>query len=179
MKPLPPDPDQAAAFVLADLSKPDVSYRPDRVHLDYEARLEQAGITFDARGFTEQGFLLKRLTSRALILEAAWSQTIRELSNPHLAPKDRGAIVRAASRLQEDLDRTFALILRVRNSQGEDTAPFLSGKEQAIADDPRPDAVMQGAHALTVSQLVRAEQMGEMVFDMELTGMADEPRIEP
>lgn len=145
-KKLPAAPDQASAFVLADLSAPDGSYPPERVHTDYEARLAEAGIVFNDDGFCEQGFLLRRLTARALILETAWHQTIRALSEPYLDTKGRGAIVRAASRLQEDLDKTYALILRVRKAQGENLEPFLSAADQAIADDPRPEVTLQGQH---------------------------------
>lgn len=167
MRSLPVDPDTAAAFVLADLTKPDVGYDPSRVTPDYRARLADAGVLIDDEGFSEQGFLLRRLTSRALILDTAWLQTIQGLANPRLDPKSRGAIVRAASKLQEDLDRTYALILRVRKAQGENEAPFLSAADQALADDSRAESLTLGAYGLSIPQIVRAEALGEAIYAAE------------
>lgn len=164
---LPADPEQAAAFTLADLSAPDGSYPPDRVHTDYEMRMAQAGIVFDENGFNAQGFLLRRLTSRSLILETAWHQTMRQLADKHLTPQQTGTLIRAASRLQEDVDKTLALILKVRTAQGEGAFPFLTGSEQAIADDPRADAVMFKGGILTIPQVVQAELLGEAIADAE------------
>ncbi|KAA0911467.1 hypothetical protein [Pusillimonas sp. ANT_WB101] len=164
---LPADPEQAAAFTLADLSAPDGSYPPDRVHTDYEMRMAQAGIVFDENGFNEQGFLLRRLTSRSLILETAWHQTMRQLADTHLTPQQTGTLIRAASRLQEDMDKTLALILKVRTAQGEGAYPFLTGSEQAVADDPRAEALTLKDGILTIPQVVQAELLGEAIADAE------------
>lgn len=72
----------------------------------------------------------------------------------HLLPKERGYLVRSASKLQEDMDKTLGLILKVRQAQGEGTTPFLSQPEQAIADDPRVEALSMSTFRLSIPQLV-------------------------
>lgn len=78
-----------------------------------------------------------------------------------------GTLVRAAGRLQEDLDKTVALVVKVRRAQGEDVAPFLTANEQAIADDPRAEHLMHTKYGLRIPELVRVEKLGEEIADAE------------
>jgi len=169
---LPADLDQAAALVLADLTAPDGRLLPQR-RQHYQARMADAGVVIDDDGFCEQGFLLKRLTARAVILETAWLQTIGELADSRLPPAMKGQVIRGASRLQEDLDKTLALIVRVRKAQGENYAPFLTAADQALADDSRADDLMMGQYGLSIPQIVRAETLGEAIAVSEFGAGAE------
>lgn len=169
---LPPDLDQAAAVILADLTAPDGRLLPER-RQHYQARMADAGVVIDDDGFCEQGFLLKRLTARAVILETAWLQCIGDLANPRLTPAMRGQVIRGASRLQADLDQTLAIIVRVRKAQGENYAPFLTAADQALADDSRADNLMMGQYGLSIPQIVRAEALGEAIYDGEFKVRAE------
>lgn len=171
---LPADPDVAAAFTLADLSDPSGSYPPEKVVPDYQARMEAAGIVYKD-GFSEQGFLLQSLTRRAVILETAWMQEVRNSTDPRLTPSQRGTAIRSMSRLNEDLNKTLTLIMRVRTAQGEDTAPFLSANEQALADDPRAENILKQRPGLTIPQIVQAELQGEEIYEAEFRESKPKP----
>lgn len=159
---LPGNTDLATAFVLADIAAPDGTYAPECVRSDYVAKMADAGVTAD----TNQGFLLRSLTRRYVILETIFLQMARETADP-MPAQSKGALMRSLSRLNEDMNKTLGIIHRVRLAQAENFAPFLTNDDQAIVDDARAAQPMSGPHGLTVPQLVQAERCADEIVDTE------------
>lgn len=159
---LPGNTDLAAAFALADIAAPDGSYPPERVASDYEAKMAEAGITAD----NDQGFLLRSLTRRYVILETIFLQIARETGDP-MPAQSKGTLMRSLSRLNDDMNKTLGIIHRIRLAQAEGFAPFLTNEDQAIVDDARAEQPMSGDHTLTLPQLVHAETEADLIVDTE------------
>lgn len=157
---LPANPDRAAAQALADIVSPDGRYPPESVVSDYNARMAELGVNSD-----DQGYLLRSLTRRAVLIETMWFQVMRDAARPAPAAA-KANLLRAASRLNSDLSRTQGIILRIRNAQGEDYAPFITSQDIAVADDARPEQQIK-ENRLSSLQIIQAESYADQIYETQ------------
>lgn len=173
--------DLSAANALAKIYGLNFPVVSDRALPSYLEHLKAAGITLDADGFCEQGYLLKSLTVRSCVIEAAYLAQMTALGNPKLTPQQRGELIRGASHLNKDLHKTQLLILRIRTAQNENEAPFLNGPDQVMVDDRRAEAVLaaESKPSLSITEIVEAEAQGEAIHDVEYRELKPEPDPQP
>lgn len=151
---LPADPDRAAAFVLADLTRPDGSYPPERAVPDYAERMADAGVMA-----ADRSYILRSLTRQSIIIETAWLRIMASMATtthpPHL-----DALARTARKLHTDLTDTLGAIYKVRKDQREGFEPLLLAQDWKLADAPPPPG-------LTTLERVQADMVADAVFDAE------------
>ena len=158
---LPADPDRAAARTLAAVTAPGGEYPPDSVHPDYEFKMSNAGI---APGDT--GYILRSMTRRALIIEAAWLQLMYQVSQT-THPRHIATLTRAASNMHKDLMATQSAIYKIRLDQQAGFEPMILSEDLALADDPRAVGHSKGRHGLTTKQVVLAEMEADDIVDAQ------------
>lgn len=156
---LPGEADAAAAFILADVTRPDGSYTPEDVSPDYAAQMAAAGVVPE-----DTNYILRSMVRRALILERQWLQLMHDISQSS-NPSSTMMLTRAASHMQKDLMATQGAIYKIRLDLHMGFEPIITRQDQALADDARAMKHSQGQQRLATRQIVMAEMQADYIVD--------------